>query len=107
MNEWIKCSDRLPDIGEELLLFINQYRSDSGSFWSNHIIRGFYSDEYEDDKPGFFADNFTVISLALPENPLDGTHEYCFLSDCKYIEITHWMNIPSHPETNELCPQKK
>ncbi len=98
MSEWISVKDRLPTTSEDCLLFIKQYRSDSGSFWSDHIVTGFWSNEYEDDEVGFYAQNFTIEFIGHKDNELDGVNDYEFLSDSKHIEITHWMPLPEPPE---------
>ena len=99
--EWIKIKEKKPSIDDECLFFIKQYRSDSGHLWHHHIVRGFFSNEMIDDESGFYAHNFYVRHLGKKSNKLDGTAQYEFLSDCKYIEITHWMPIPEHPKGEE------
>jgi hypothetical protein len=98
MNKWISVKEKLPETCKDCLLFIKQYRSDSGYLWADHIIKGFWSDEMYDNEIGFYADNFYVSKLGLDKNKLDATGCYEFLSDCKYIDITHWMPLPEAPE---------
>jgi hypothetical protein len=99
MSEWIKINEKLPGVSEEILLFVKQYRSDSGYFWGDHIIKGFWSDECEDDKEGFYIENYTFELLGDPENPIDGVCAYEFIGyGSKYIRITHWMPLPEPPK---------
>lgn len=98
MNNWISVKDELPDGSEDYLLFIKQYRSDSGFLWAHHVICGFWSEEYEDNEKGFYSTGFTIECLGEKQNALDGTSLNEFLSDSKYIEVTHWMPLPTPPE---------
>jgi len=100
MNKWICVKNALPPVSEDCLLFIKQYRSDSGHFWESHIVHGFWSDEFDEERIGFFVNNYTFALIGDPENKLDGVCEYEFISDNKYIEILYWMKLPDKPEAD-------
>lgn len=49
MYDWIKCSERMPEVGQEVIIFIHG-AVESGAYFSGEFIRGKPVFEYKNDE---------------------------------------------------------
>lgn len=61
MTEWVKCSERLPDIGKLVLIVIDSSNVDAGRLL------------FEDNRPWFFSETMMISNVThwaeLPKPP--------------------------------------
>lgn len=84
MNNWISLEDWLPDICEDVLLVLKNYKND--------IFVGY-----------LYCENKFLIQL--PECQNDCKNEFENICHCCNVfelkDVSHWMELPEPPKENE------